>query len=45
MEKENKNIRDKHLKKEKARLIKLVDLAYKKDPRIVNANKQEEVEK
>jgi DnaJ family protein C protein 2 len=45
MEKENKNIRDKHLKKEKARLIKLVDLAYKKDPRIVNANKMEELEK
>jgi hypothetical protein len=45
MEKENKNIRDKHLKKEKARLIKLVDLAYKLDPRIVNAKQQEEVEK
>jgi hypothetical protein len=45
MEKENKNIRDKHLKKEKGRLIKLVDLAYKLDPRIVNAKQQEELEK
>jgi hypothetical protein len=34
MEKENKRIRDKHQKKERARLINLVDLAYKLDPRI-----------
>ena len=37
MEKENKRVRDKHMKKEKARLIKLVDTAYKRDPRIKNA--------
>ena len=30
MDRENKKIREKHLKKEKARLIKLVDLAYKR---------------
>jgi DnaJ homolog subfamily C member 2 len=34
MEKENKKIRDKHNKKERARIIKLVELAYKSDPRI-----------
>ncbi len=30
MERENRKIREKHLKKERARLIKLVDLAYKR---------------
>jgi hypothetical protein len=34
MEKENKRSRDKYLKKERARIIKLVELAYKGDPRI-----------
>lgn len=34
MEKENKKIRDKYVKKERARIIKLSELAYKKDPRI-----------
>lgn len=34
MEKENKKMRDKYAKKERARIIKLVDTAYKKDPRI-----------
>jgi len=34
MEKENKKMRDKYTKKERARIIKLVDLAYKNDPRI-----------
>lgn len=34
MEKENKKIRDKHIKKERARLMRLVDIAYKNDPRI-----------
>jgi len=34
MEKENKKIRDKYMKKERQRLITLVELAYKYDPRI-----------
>jgi len=34
MEKENKKQIDKHMKKERARLTKLVELAYKADPRI-----------
>lgn len=34
MEKENKRIRDKHMKKERKRLIELVERAYKNDPRI-----------
>lgn len=34
MEKENKKIRDKYMKKERTRLITLVELAYKYDPRI-----------
>ena len=34
MEKENKKIRDKYMKKERSRLINLVELAYKLDPRI-----------
>lgn len=34
MEKENKKRADKHIKKERARITKLVDLAYKNDPRI-----------
>jgi DnaJ family protein C protein 2 len=34
MEKENQKSRSKYLKKERARIIKLVELAYKSDPRI-----------
>lgn len=34
MEKENKKMSDKHMKKERTRLIKLAELAYKLDPRI-----------
>jgi len=34
MEKENKKIRDKYTKKERARIIRLVETAYKFDPRI-----------
>lgn len=34
MENENKRLRNKYMKKERARLIKLVELAYKMDPRI-----------
>ena len=34
MEKQNKNVRDKHQKKERARIIKLVEMAYKYDPRV-----------
>ena len=45
MEKENKRERDKHMKKERARLIKLVELAYKFDPRIRRQREQEEQEK
>jgi hypothetical protein len=42
MEKENKKQRDKHLKKERARIIKLVELAYKSDPRIKRQKDLEE---
>lgn len=45
MEKENKKIRDKHMKKERARIIKLVELAYKYDPRIKAQKFKEEQEK
>lgn len=45
MEKENKKIRDKHVKKERARLNKLVDTAYKFDPRIKAHIEKEEAEK
>ena len=45
MEKENKKQRDKHLKKERARIIKLVELAYKSDPRIKRQKDLEEQEK
>jgi DnaJ family protein C protein 2 len=34
MEKENKKISDKHMKKERSRLIQLAQMAYRKDPRI-----------
>ena len=45
MEKENKKLRDKYVKKERARLIKLAELSYKNDPRIKNYFLQEELEK
>ena len=45
MEKENKRSRDKYLKKERARIIKLVELAYKADPRIRRQKEEEEAEK
>jgi DnaJ family protein C protein 2 len=45
MEKENKKSRDKHAKKERSRLIKLVELAYKYDPRIKAHTDREEAEK
>lgn len=45
MEKENKKIRDKHVKKERARIIKLVEMAYKYDPRIKRQKEFEEQEK
>jgi hypothetical protein len=45
MEKENKKIRDKHVKKERARIIKLVETAYKFDPRIKAHLEKEEAEK
>lgn len=45
MEKENKRERDKHMKKERLRIIKMVELAYKNDPRIRRQREQEEAEK
>ena len=45
MEKENKKSRDKYHKKERARIIKLVELAYKGDPRIKRQKEEEEAEK
>ena len=45
MEKENKKIRDKYTKKERARIIKLVELAYKFDPRIKYQKLLEEQER
>jgi DnaJ family protein C protein 2 len=45
MEKENKKLRDKYTKKERARIIKLVELAYKADPRIRRQREEEEAEK
>ena len=45
MEKENKKQGDKHMKKERIRLTKLVDLAYKADPRIRRQKEEEELEK
>ena len=45
MEKENKRQRDKHIKKERARIIKMVELAYKYDPRIRRQREFEEQEK
>lgn len=45
MEKENKKLKDKYMKKERSRLIKLAELAYKLDPRIKKIREAEELEK
>jgi hypothetical protein len=45
MEKENQRVRNKYQKKERARIIKLVELAYKGDPRIKRQKELEELEK
>ena len=45
MENENKKIKAKHFKKERARVIKLVEMAYKNDPRIKRQRDQEEADK
>lgn len=45
MEKENKKLREKHLKKERSRIIKLVETAYNKDPRIRKMKEEEEAAK
>jgi DnaJ family protein C protein 2 len=45
MEKENQRVRTKYQKKERARIIKLVELAYKADPRIKRQKELEEMEK
>ena len=45
MEKENKKGREQYVKKERARLIKLSDVAYRRDPRVIKFKEQEEAEK
>lgn len=45
MEKENKRISDKHMKKERSRLIQLAEIAYKYDPRVQKELKKIEEEK
>jgi len=45
MEKENKKVTDKYTKKERARIIKLSELCYKRDPRIKKYKEEEEMEK
>jgi DnaJ family protein C protein 2 len=45
MEKENKKLSLKHLKKERLRIIKLVETAYANDPRIKRMKDEEEAEK
>jgi len=45
MEKENKKGSDKLMKKERARLIKMSELAYKRDPRVKKYKEEEEMEK
>lgn len=45
MEKENKKLKDKYMKKERTRLIKLAELSYKLDPRIKRIREAEELEK
>lgn len=45
MEKENRKVTDKYTKKERARIIKMSELAYKRDPRIKKYKEEEEMEK
>lgn len=45
MENENKKLRAKHVKKERARINLLVELSYKYDFRILEEKKKEEAEK
>jgi len=45
MERENKRIKADHLKKERMRIFKLVELAKKCDPRLVKLRKAEEEER
>ena len=45
MEKENRKQGDKNLKKERLRIIKLTEMAYKNDPRIKKIREAEELEK
>ncbi len=45
MEKENKKVRDKYVKKERSRIIKLSEVSYKKDPRVKKFKEEEENEK
>ena len=45
MEKENKKVRDKYVKKERSRIIKLSEVSYKKDPRVKKFKEDEENEK
>ena len=45
MEQENKKLRAVHEKKERARLIKLSEMAYNNDPRIKRQQELEEAEK
>ena len=45
MEKENKKLREKYVKKERARIIKLSELCYKRDPRVKKYKEEEELEK
>lgn len=45
MENENKRVRSKYVKKERARLIKLAQLAYNSDPRIKREKEMIEAEK
>lgn len=45
MEGQNKNLRSKYVKAERKRIINMVDLAYKLDPRIVAINTKKNAEK
>lgn len=45
MERENRKIKASHLKKERQRIIKLVNMARDTDPRILKAKKEEEEER
>lgn len=45
MDRENKKVREKHLRKERARINKLVETAYKHDPRVLREARKAEEEK